>query len=143
MRAERQLVHLLQTAGFAAERVPLSGAARGRFCGDVSVPLLGRDLRCEVKARACGFAQLYTWLADHDVLVVKADRRRPLLIVPLRLAIEVATLAERAKMSDSFLSPSAPSKSIWVDPPQTKPANAVSSKQNIYQQTASKRSKRT
>jgi hypothetical protein len=40
-RLERALVHALQNAGFAAERVPLSGAARGRFGGDVSVPLLG------------------------------------------------------------------------------------------------------
>jgi len=97
MRTERQLVCLLQSAGLAAERVPLSGAARGRFGGDVSVTLLGRDLRCEVKARACGFVRLYTWLADRDVLIVKADRREPLAIVPLRFAIEVATLAERAK----------------------------------------------
>src|SRR5262245_29699096 len=39
-RAERAIVRLLQERGFAAERVPLSGAARGRFNGDVSIPLL-------------------------------------------------------------------------------------------------------
>jgi Holliday junction resolvase len=39
-RIERALVALLQEAGFAAERVPLSGAARGRFGGDISIPLL-------------------------------------------------------------------------------------------------------
>jgi Holliday junction resolvase len=37
-RTERAIVHVLQSHGFAAERVPLSGAARGRFGGDVSVP---------------------------------------------------------------------------------------------------------
>jgi Holliday junction resolvase len=37
-RTERAIVRLLQERGFAAERVPLSGAARGRFGGDVSVP---------------------------------------------------------------------------------------------------------
>jgi hypothetical protein len=37
-RVERALVAALQDNGFAAERVPLSGAARGRFGGDVSVP---------------------------------------------------------------------------------------------------------
>ena len=48
-RTERAIVRLLQERGLAAERVPLSGAARGRFGGDVSVPVLGRDLRAEVK----------------------------------------------------------------------------------------------
>ena len=61
-RVERALVHALQDAGFAAERVPLSGAARGRFGGDLSVPLLGIDRRVEVKAHATGFRQLYEWV---------------------------------------------------------------------------------
>jgi Holliday junction resolvase len=30
-RIEREMVHALQDEGFAAERVPLSGAMRGRF----------------------------------------------------------------------------------------------------------------
>jgi hypothetical protein len=50
-RLERAIVEALQSHGFAAERVPLSGAARGRFGGDVSVPLFGVDRRIEVKAR--------------------------------------------------------------------------------------------
>jgi len=72
---------LLQEYGFAAERVPLSGAARGRFSGDVSVPLLGVDRRVEVKCRGNGFRELYHWLDGADFLVVKADRRDPLVIV--------------------------------------------------------------
>jgi hypothetical protein len=51
-RAERALVHLLQAAGFAAERIPLSGSAGGRFTGDITVPLLGLDRRVEVSAAA-------------------------------------------------------------------------------------------
>jgi Holliday junction resolvase len=96
-RAERAVVRLLQEYGFTAERVPLSGAARGRFGGDVSVPLLGRDRRAEVKCRGNGFRQLYDWLGTHDFLVVKADRSEPLIIVRLKFAAEIAKLAERAK----------------------------------------------
>ena len=48
-RTERAIVRLLQEHGFAAERVPLSGSARGRFSGDVSMPLLGVDRRVEVR----------------------------------------------------------------------------------------------
>ena len=38
-RTERAIVRLLQERGLAAERVPLSGAAGGRYAGDVSVPV--------------------------------------------------------------------------------------------------------
>jgi Holliday junction resolvase len=93
-RVERAIVHALQEAGFAAERVPLSGSAGGRYLGDISVPLLGLDRTVEVKARAHGFQQLYAWLEARDLLIVRADRCEPLVVLPLRLAIEIATIAE-------------------------------------------------
>jgi hypothetical protein len=96
-RTERAIMRLLQERGFAAERVPLSGAARGRFGGDVSVPVLGKDLRCEVKCRGGGFRRLYDWLDGADVLILRADRRGLLVVVPIELAAEVAMVAERAK----------------------------------------------
>lgn len=96
-RAERAIVHALQNAGFAAERVPLSGAARGRFGGDVSVPLLGIDRRVEVKCRGDGFRQLYAWLDGADFLIVRADRSEPLVVLPLKLATEIAKIAEKNK----------------------------------------------
>jgi Holliday junction resolvase len=98
-RTERAIVRLLQDRGLAAERVPLSGAARGRFGGDVSVPLLGIDRRVEVKCRGNGFRELYAWLDGADFLVVKADRLEPLVVLPLKLAAEIAAIAERAKNS--------------------------------------------
>jgi hypothetical protein len=94
-------VHLLQKRGLAAERVPLSGAARGRFGGDISVPALGRDLRGEAKCRGNGFNRLYDWLANCDFLVIRADRKPLLVVVPLELAAEVVAMAERAKGTTS------------------------------------------
>ena len=96
-RAERALVRFLQDHGFAAERVPLSGAAGGSYCGDVTVPILDVDRLVEVKCRANGFRELYSWLEGRDLLMVKADRRDPLVVVPLRLAVEIAAAAERGK----------------------------------------------
>ena len=95
-RTERAIVRLLQERGFAAERVPLSGSARGRFGGDVSIPLLGTDRRAEVKCRGNGFRQLYDWLEGHDFLIVRADRRELLVVIPMKLAAEIAMAAERA-----------------------------------------------
>jgi Holliday junction resolvase len=96
-RGERHLVHLLQAAGFAAERIPLSGAAGGRYSGDISMPLLGIDRKIEVKCRGNGFSRLYDWLADADILVIKRDRAEPLVIVPFRLAVTIATAAEKCR----------------------------------------------
>jgi len=84
-------------AGLSGERVPLSGAARGRFGGDISVPALGRDLRGEAKCRGNGLSRLYAWLAGSDFLVIRADRKPLLVVVTLNLAAEVVAMAERAK----------------------------------------------
>lgn len=96
-RAERAITKFLQDRGFAAERVPLSGSAGGRYCGDITVPVIGRDLVAEVKVRGRGFGSLYDWLDGRDLLVVKADRREPLIVIPLTLAAEIAAAAERGK----------------------------------------------
>lgn len=94
-RGERALVQYLLGRGFSAERVPLSGAAGGKFCSDVSVAVLGTDWRIECKTRARGFAQLYAWLDGSDALVVRADRSEPLVILPLRKAVDILDHAER------------------------------------------------
>jgi hypothetical protein len=96
-RFERAIVKLLQDKGLAAERVPLSGAAGGSYTGDLTCPVMGRDLVVEAKARASGFTQIYSWLDGRDVLVIKADRREPLVVLPLKLAAEIALAAEMRK----------------------------------------------
>ena len=46
-----------------------------------------------MKVRGTGFAQLYAWLADRDLLIVRADRAPPLVVLPLTLAVEIAMFA--------------------------------------------------
>jgi hypothetical protein len=96
-RFERAIVKLLQDRGLGAERVPLSGSAGGSYSGDLTVPILGRDLGVEAKARAKGFSQIYSWLQGRDALVIRADRRDALVILPLHLAADIAIAAERGK----------------------------------------------
>ena len=93
-RVKRAIVHALRAEGSSAARVPLSGAAGWRFSGDMIVPMQGRDLTVEVKARANGFRELYGWLNGRDVLVVKADRQEPLVVVRLSLATQIARKGE-------------------------------------------------
>src|SRR6266516_3476524 len=93
-RAERAIVRFLQGKGFAAERVPLSGSAGGSYLGDITIPVIGRELCCEVKVRGNGFGQLYAWLDGRDLLIVRRDRRKPIVILPLKLAAEIARAAE-------------------------------------------------
>src|SRR6476646_9410547 len=92
VRTERGIVNALRASGIGAVRVPLSGAVGGRFAGDIVLPLMGRDLCVEVKARAAGFRELYSWLTNRDVLIVKADRQEPLVVLRLSLAAQIAKL---------------------------------------------------
>ena len=46
-----------------------------------SVPLLGVDRRVEVKCRGVGFRRLCDWLESNDFLIVRADRREPLVVI--------------------------------------------------------------
>jgi hypothetical protein len=92
-RTERAIVKFLQERGFAAERVPLSGSAGGSYLGDLTVPILNIDRVVEVKCRADGFRELYKWLIDRDILIVRADRSEPLVVLPLKLAAEIAAKA--------------------------------------------------
>jgi Holliday junction resolvase len=92
-RTERALVRFLQERGFAAEKI--SGMYKSG--PDLSVPLLGIDRRVEVKCRGNGFRQVYAWLAGVDLLILRADRCEPVVVVPLRLAGEIASAAERGR----------------------------------------------
>jgi Holliday junction resolvase len=85
-RTERAVVRLLQAQGIAATKI--SGMYKPG--ADISISLLGSDRAVEVKCRAAGFRQLYDWLDQRDVLIVKADRQEPLVVVRLSLAAEIA-----------------------------------------------------
>ncbi len=88
-RSERAIVRLLQGQGITAEKI--SGMYKPG--ADLRVPLLAVDRAIEVKCRATGFRQLCDWLNGRDVLIVKADRHEPLVVVRLSLAAEIAKAA--------------------------------------------------
>lgn len=99
-RFEREVVHILQDHGRAGERVPLSGAAGGSYTQDVTAPVLGDDWRLECKSRARDFTRIYDWLDGADALVIKADRKRPLVVLDLRRALKILSAIEGQRHVD-------------------------------------------
>jgi len=95
LRVERLMIGLLADHHIEAERVPLSGAAGGSFSGDI---LIEGELLAEVKARkdGTGFALIYRWLGeDNDMLLLKQDRKEPLVVLPLHKLVKVANVLGR------------------------------------------------
>jgi hypothetical protein len=62
-------------------------------------PCAFRPECCEVKVRGNGFRKFYAWLEHRDFLIVRADRSEPLVVIPLRLAAEIAAAAEKGRGS--------------------------------------------
>lgn len=89
-RREREVARLLN-----GQRVPLSGSVGGQFGGDV---VLFNGWRAEVKSRRDGFRQIYSWLEGRDLLLLKADRRPWLVVLPLE---HFKKLLERASADDA------------------------------------------
>ena len=88
-RLERLVVTTLREHGVCAKRVPLSGSAEG-FKGDVIATLDGSDYQLECKSRK-DFKTLYKWLNGNDALVLKGDRKAPLIVTPLGTLLKLYT----------------------------------------------------
>lgn len=70
---EREIVHKLIEGGLEAQRVPLSGAAKGRFGGDIQATVCGiwEKLECKIRQRA--WLDLYGWIEDNFCLVIRRN----------------------------------------------------------------------
>ena len=95
-RVERECVQHLLELGLTCMRVPLSGALGGVWGGDIELELLQRVCKVEVKARR-KFDTLHGWLSGAELLILKADRQPPLVVLPLSLFAELACAAARNK----------------------------------------------
>ena len=89
-RIEREIIKLHEDIEVHAERYPLSGSTRFRGSGhdiDVYADEDGPPLVAEVKGRkdGKGFAQLEKWLGEYDLLFLRRDRKKPLVVMPWRV----------------------------------------------------------
>jgi hypothetical protein len=85
-RIERVSARVVQGQGVAAANISLMY----KLGADISMSFLGSDTTIEAKRRATGFAQLYDWLNDRDVLIGKADRQEPLVVLCTSIAKSAA-----------------------------------------------------
>lgn len=92
-RLEREIINLHEKLDIHAERYPLSGASHFRGSGhdidvyaddDSAAPLVA-----EVKGRkdGKGFALLEKWLGEYDLLFLRRDRKKPLVVMPWRVYV--------------------------------------------------------
>lgn len=89
-RLEREAARLMRW-----RRVPLSGAAAAsgeEYAGDLVDDVTG--WRAQVKGEADGFRRLYRWLEGHDVLLLKADRKPWLAVLPASVLREILDKVE-------------------------------------------------
>lgn len=89
-RVESLIVSMHQDAGVVARKVPLSGAMPG-YPGDV---IVADHFRCEVKARknGAGFAVIERWLDGNDMLFLKRDRQKPIVVMDWDTYVQFITL---------------------------------------------------
>lgn len=73
---EHEIVQLLNKYNIPAERVPLSGALKGRLAGDVNCIIHGKEKKIEVKRRKSGFKTIYKYLEqdNSDFVFMREDR---------------------------------------------------------------------
>ena len=85
-RFERQIVNWLKESGLNAFRVPYSGSM-ANFKGDVQINTKQRQYTVEAKSRSGGFKFLYDNLGINDMLIVRKDREKPLVIIDFNLLV--------------------------------------------------------
>ena len=84
-RIELDVLHELQDAGLDCEKLSKMYAKTH----DVRLAMLGKNHKMEIKCRANGFATIYKWLAPVDILVLRADRKPALAVLPITTLIEL------------------------------------------------------
>jgi hypothetical protein len=89
-RAKGARTELFVTHELVAAGIPATKRSGMYIAGhDIDATVAGRRLRIEVKSRAEGFRELHSWLSGADCLVLKADRRPALCVIPLDLAVQL------------------------------------------------------
>jgi hypothetical protein len=82
-----QADHLLQASSIEAAKVRRAWT----LCAHLRLPLSGVDRAVEVKRRAAA-RKFYDWLDQRDLLIVKADRQEPLVVLRMSLAAAIAAV---------------------------------------------------
>lgn len=84
-RVEREFVLLHREMGLPCERVPHSGAIKGKLTDmqgeDIKIDMRGATVTAEVKARKDGWKTIYQQIDRTDILFLKANNKPPLVVL--------------------------------------------------------------
>lgn len=88
---ENEIVKLLNKYNIPAERVPLSGALKGKLAGDINTIIAGKEKKIESKRRKDGFKELYKFLEQDDCnyVFMRADRKDWIVAMPFTEWLEL------------------------------------------------------
>ena len=79
-REERACIEELQSMGIKA--IPIASSGSGKWIkGDIS---LANGMTLEVKSVSSGYITIYKQLGSHDFLVIRANRKDRLYIIPAK-----------------------------------------------------------
>lgn len=85
---ENECRHAALDMGLYARRVPLSGA--GEEKGDLCITAShGQVFRCELKRRKNLPEWIVNALGEHDAMIMRGDRGKPLAVIPLATLLEL------------------------------------------------------
>ena len=78
-----------------------------------------------------GLAELYDWLIDRDILIVRAERSEPLVVLPLKLAAEIAAKAVDNECRSYWNCPQGAPQRQWLAGPLPLPQPRQGSRRSI------------
>ena len=89
---EKEAQDFWRDLGVECQRVLGSGAYKN-YSADLAGDLRLNGLLVECKRRKDGFRELYKWLSqdDADLLIVRADRKHRIYVIPESLMVRFAT----------------------------------------------------
>lgn len=94
---ELEVVRQLTTFGLRSARVGHQAGMPGGTAHDIVAEIRGRNLRLECKRRADAWRELYVWLEQADILVMRSDRKQSLVAMPLALFLDLVGQADNVE----------------------------------------------
>lgn len=103
-RGEAGIAKRWSAHGIPCKRVVMSGAMGflgPEFHGDLKATINGQELTIQSKCLADGWRMIYGAIENHDCLIIKADRKEALVVIPESLFLSLVGSGEPENVCDA------------------------------------------